>query len=143
MNEDADKRMKEMIQKYNLGIYLEKEEKWEKSKKSRSMERTNYLYEKGKIKYKMNKFLKVKKEEHKLQEELNKCTWRPKLNKLNSKMEQKLNTLINDTRVYNRKLKYTSKTIENYIKSKDKEVYQHTFNPAVKYKYYLIISNIA
>jgi hypothetical protein len=122
-----------MHNKYQFEVLLENEEKFNKQKKSRSMERTNFLYEKGKIKIKINQLLKEKSEKIKIQNEIKECTWKPKLNKLKPKMEQKLKTLINDTKIYNRnyKFKNQSKFVEKNTREKD--IYEHTFNPTVKF----------
>jgi hypothetical protein len=119
------------MHKYHFDVLIENEEKLEKQNKSRSMERTNFLYEKGKIKNKLNKLLHEKSQKTKIQNEIQECTWKPKLNKLNPNMEQKLKILINDTKIYNRnyKFKNRSKNFEN--NTKDKYIYEHTFNPTV------------
>jgi len=119
------------MNKYQFDVLLQNEEKNNKQMKSKSMERTNFLYEKGKSKIKINQLLKEKSDKIKQQNEINECTWKPKLNKLKPKMEQKLKTLINDTKIYNRnyKFKNLSKIIDK--NTREKEIYEHTFNPTV------------
>ena len=81
----------------------------------------------------MHNILKEKSEESRVQREIMDCTWRPKLNKLNPKMEEKIKILTNDTKIFNRNYRLKNKTkYLNTLAREDKEVSENTFNPTVK-----------
>ena len=132
VNEQGQRKMNEFMEKYYSADILNDNGK-KRNKKSRSMERTEFLYEIGKSKNKMNNALREKSEESRAQREIMECTWRPKLIKLNSKMEAKIKLLTNDTKIFNRN--YKKKNNSQYLNKsarEDKEVSENSFNPTVK-----------
>jgi hypothetical protein len=126
------------MNKYTFDHLWSKDEmsakKKEEEKKKQSMERSFMLYEKGKIKNEIHRIMYHKNEELKIQNELKECTWKPTLTKLNGKMEENLKLILKDTKIYNRAIKWQSKTSQKINRSKSdmhKELLDYTFKPNV------------
>lgn len=73
----------------------------ENSKKNLAAERCLLLYEKGKIKSEVNRLMYQKNEELRLQQELNSCTFKPKLN---TTVKKKDSSKFNNSDMYNKNI---------------------------------------
>lgn len=132
------KKYMNLIQKYSFDHLWTKEDlalkQQEELKKKKSMERCYLLYEKGKIKNEVNRIMYHKNEELKVQNELKECTWKPKLNAMNKKMEENLKIMTKDTKIYNRGIKWKIKNNQKINRNKSdmqREILENTYKPNV------------
>jgi hypothetical protein len=133
-----ERKMNDLVNKYNIDKFYTPEELEEKHqeelKQQKAIERCYMLYEKGKIKNEVNRIMYHKNEELKAQEDLKSCTWVPKTNKLNKKLEENLKIITKDTKIYNRAMKWKFKKNQKVGRSKSelaREALDYTYKPAV------------
>jgi hypothetical protein len=122
LTQNKEYKLNDLMQKFDIERFYSPEElenrHQEDIKKQQSVERCYLLYEKGKIKNEINRIMYQKNEELKVQNELEQCTWKPHLNKLNKKMEENLKLITKDTKIYNRSMNWKFKNKERISKSK-------------------------
>ena len=128
-----------MIEKYkfeNLWTAEEIQNKQkEETRRKQSLERCLILYEKGKIKNYVNTIMYQKNEELKIQNEMKECSWKPKLTKINKKLEENIKIFTRDTKIYDRSIQWKIKTEQKINRSKSelqRENIENTFKPSVR-----------
>jgi hypothetical protein len=112
--------------------YRDEQKEKQKQKSQNAVNHCFYLYERGKIKNEVNRILYHKNEELKQQSELQKCTFIPKVNKLNENKFSNLSILLKNTKIYNRTMLWKYRNNDKITKNKgeiQRETIDHAFSP--------------
>ena len=126
----TEKFLSHLYIKYPSFIEEKKEKEDKKIKSKNALMRCLGLYAYGLELQKSMKLSKENNEKQKEKEDISKCTFKPKLNKKISYLDDKINYGGNNKRLYQNNLKkYINKSVDNYKKNHNIDTEEYTFKP--------------